>query len=81
MRALIGCYGSIAAAITGLAPAWACPACFTASEPGVRLGYYLSAAIMSLTPLLIMGVGVGFVALKRSQAQKRKRRNEEHELR
>ncbi len=50
--------------------AWACPACFTSSAPGVRLGYYISAALMSLMPLLIMGAGVGYVALKRSRAGK-----------
>jgi hypothetical protein len=72
MRGLIRLYAWIAAAGAGLtaAPLWACPACFTSSAPGVRLGYYLSAAVMSLTPLLIIGAGIGYFAIKRSQAAK-----------
>jgi len=50
------------------APGWACPACFAASGSGTWLGYYVSTAILSVTPLLIMGLGVGYVAFKRSQA-------------
>ncbi len=69
MRVSIRLLAWIAAASTGLgaAPLWACPACFTSSAAGVRLGYYLSAAIMSLTPLLIMGVGIGYFAIKSSR--------------
>jgi hypothetical protein len=69
MRVLIRLLAWIAAASTGLGavPLWACPACFTSSAAGVRLGYYLSAAIMSLTPLLIMGLGIGYFALKSSR--------------
>jgi hypothetical protein len=52
------------------APGWACPACFAASSSGTRLGYYVSTAILSVTPLLIMGLGVGYVAFKRSQAER-----------
>ncbi len=56
------------------APGWACPACFAASGSGTRLGYYISTVILSLTPLLIMGLGVGYVAFKRSQADREARR-------
>ncbi len=55
------------------APGWACPACFAASGSGTRLGYYLSTAVLSLTPLLIMGLGVGYVAFKRSRMQREPR--------
>jgi hypothetical protein len=55
-------------------PALACPACIAASTPGTRLGYYVSAGILSLTPLLIMGVGVSYVTFKRSRADKARRK-------
>ncbi len=63
------------AAVLGSAPALACPACVAASGSGVRLGYYVSTAVLSLTPLLIMGVGVSYVAFKRSRAAKDRRQN------
>ncbi len=75
---------SLFSRITAVATAWsaafaapvlACPACFQASAPGTRMGYYVSAAILSLTPLLIMGVGVSYVAFKRSRLEKRTSRN------
>ncbi len=55
------------------APGWACPACFAASDAGTRLGYYLSTVVLSLTPLLLMGLGVGYVAFKRGQADREAR--------
>jgi len=61
------------AAAFAAAPVIACPACFAASSAGTRLGYYVSTAILSLTPLLIMGLGVGYVAFKRSQVDREAR--------
>lgn len=58
------------AAAFAAAPAFACPACFSASSAGVRLGYYVSTAVLSVTPLLIMGLGVGYVAFKRSRVDR-----------
>jgi len=52
----------------------ACAACFAASGAGTRLGYYVSTAILSLTPLLIMGSMVTYVAVKYSRANKRRAR-------
>ena len=64
--------GALAGAFAA-APVLACPACVAASGPGTRLGYYVSTAVLSLTPLLIMGVGVSYVAFKRSRVDKRRR--------
>ena len=52
----------------------ACAACFAASDAGTRLGYYVSTAILSLTPILIMGSMVTYVAVKYSRANKRRDR-------
>jgi len=66
----------VAAALVGLSarPAGACAACFAASSAGARLGYYLSTAILSLTPLLIMGSMVTYVAVKYARAGKQRNR-------
>jgi len=52
----------------------ACAACFAASDAGTRLGYYVSTAILSLTPILIMGSMVTYVAVKYSRANKQRDR-------
>jgi len=54
------------------APVLACPACFAATTPGARLGYWVSTAILSLTPLLIMGLMGSYVAYKYSRQNRRR---------
>lgn len=55
------------------APLPACPLCLGASTPGTRLGYYVSTAILSLTPLLIMGLMGSYIAYKYSRQNRRRR--------
>jgi hypothetical protein len=72
MSWIIRTSAAVAAWVAGFiaAPVLACPLCVASSTPGARLGYYVSTGILSLTPLLIMGAGVGYVAIKRSRANR-----------
>ncbi len=76
MRVGLRSLAALPALLMGLtaAPLLACPLCMSASTPGTRLGYYVSTAILSLTPLLIMALMGSYIAYKYSR-QDRWRRN------
>jgi hypothetical protein len=46
----------------------ACASCYASSSGGTLLGYYLSTAILSLTPFLIVGLMLAYVAHKRGRS-------------
>lgn len=74
MRAGLRFLASLPSISMGLAatPVLACNSCFDASSPGTRLGYYVSTAILSLTPLLIMGLMGSYLAYKYSRHARRR---------
>jgi len=62
-------------AMLAAAPAHACPACFSASGPGVLATYVLTAGLMTLLPLGIVAV---FAVWLRGRARASPRSPEPH---
>ncbi len=59
----------LATSILTPAAALACPACYASAAPRVIASYVLSAAILTLLPFTIMGIGAGIALYLRRQGR------------
>lgn len=64
-------FASVVAGCLRGAPAFACPNCFGASSEDVRLTYYLSAAVLSILPFLVVAAisGISILYIRRRRGE------------